>query len=173
MVKEKTLNRTEAKARLVNGAWLFAHTVLWHNQTFNDAEVELAKAEIENLILHPSLLVSREKFIAFCERVLLAYQYLQRNPNRYVPHPLKWLSPHYEHGYAGTKVWYLDMKHERQYIVIHRFELKVLAEAFYNFMLQANKEGYTKAKKALDAYANEDLKQVFNNLIINYTYGQA
>jgi hypothetical protein len=173
MVKEKTLNRTEAKARLVNGAWLFAQTILWHNQEFNEAEVELAKAEIENLILHPSLLVSREKFIAFCERVLLAYQYLQRKPNRYVPHPLKWLSPHYEHGYAGTKAWYLDMVHERQYIVIHRFELKVFAEAFYSYMMQTNKEGFQKAKKALTTYANEDLHQLFNNLIINYTYGQA
>lgn len=173
MVKEKFQNRTEAKARLVNGAWLFAHTLLWHTQDFNEAEIELAKAEIESIILHPSLFVSREKFIAFCERVLLAYQYLQRKENRYVPHPLKWLSPHYEHGYKGTRAWYLDMIHERQYIVIHRFELKVFAESFYCFMQQPTKESFQKAKKALNMYANENLKQLFNNLIINFNYGQA
>jgi hypothetical protein len=172
MVKEKTLNRTEIKTRLVNGAWLFAHTVLWHSQEFNEAEVELAKEEIEKLILHPSLLVSREKFIAFCERVLLTYQYLQRKPNRFVPHPLKWLSPHYEHGYAGTKSWYLDVIHERQYIVVHRFELKVLAESFYCFMMQPCKESFLKGKKALCAYADEEILQLYNNLIINHTYEQ-
>lgn len=170
MVKEKTQNRQETKARMVNGAWLFAHTLLWHNKEFNEAEIELAKQQIEKYIIHPSLLVSRENFIMFCERVLLAHQYLQRKEARFVPHPLKWLSPHFEHGYAGTKAWYLDMVHERQYIVVHRFELKVFAESFFLFMQQPYKESFQKAIKALTAYADEPLIQQFNNLIINYTF---
>jgi hypothetical protein len=170
MVKEKITNRQETKARLINGAWLFAQTLLWNNKEFNEAETELIKKQIESYIIHPSLIVSRENFIAFCERVLLAHQYLQRNTTRYVPHPLKWLSPHFEHGFAGTKAWYLDMIHERQYIVIHRFELKVFAESFYLFINQPNRESYQKAKKALSMYAPEDLQQAFNNLIINYNY---
>jgi hypothetical protein len=109
MVKEKITNRQETKARMVNGAWLFANTLLWHNKEFNETEIELAKQQIEEYIIHPSLLVSRENFIIFCERVLLAHQYLQRKEARFVPHPLKWLSPHFENGYAGTKAWYLDM----------------------------------------------------------------
>lgn len=171
MVTEKNqTNRQATKARLVNGAWLFAHTLLWANQEFNEAEVELIKQQIEELIIHPSLLVSRENFIMFCERVLLAHQYLKRNEARYVPHPLKWFSKHFEHGYAGTKAWYLDMLHERQYIVVHRFELKVFAESFYLFITQPIKESFQKAKKALNAYATEELKQQFNNLIINFNY---
>lgn len=170
MSNEKLKNRAETKARLVNGAWLFAHTLLWHGKEFNEAEVELAKHQIEEYIIHPSLLVSREKFIMFCERVLLAHQYLQRNENRFVPHPLKWLSPHFEHGYAGTREWYLDMIHERQYIVVHRFELKVFAESFLLFMQEPCTESYQKAIKALSAYAGKDLLQQFNNLIINCTF---
>ncbi|MBL7773607.1 MAG: hypothetical protein JNM95_12145 [Chitinophagaceae bacterium] len=170
MSNEKLHNRTETKTRLVNGAWLFAHTLLWHGKEFNEAEIEIAKQQIEECIIHPSLLVSREKFIMFCERVLLAHQYLQRNESRFVPHPLKWLSPHFEHGYAGTKAWYLDMVHERKYIVVHRFELKVFAESYYLFMQKPCRESFQKALQALKTYADETLIQQFNNLIINHTY---
>lgn len=171
MVTEKNqTNRQATKARLVNGAWLFAQTLLWHNKEYNEAEVELIKQQIEEIIIHPSLLVSRENFIMYCERVLLAHQYLQRNEARFVPHPLKWFSPHFEHGYSGTLSWYLDMVHERQYIVVHRFELKVFAESFYLYLQQSNKESFQKAKKALATYANADLMQQFNNLIINFNY---
>ena len=170
MTTEKLTNRQATKARMLNGAWLFAHTLLWANQEFNETEVELIKEQIEKEIIHPSLLVSRENFIMFCERVLLAHQYLQRNKTRFVPHPLKWLSPYFEHGYVGTKAWYLDMLHERQYIVVHRFELKVFAESFYLFMKHPTKESFQKAKKALSTYGDNDLQQAFNNLIINFNY---
>jgi hypothetical protein len=172
MVQERISNRQDTRVNLVNGAWVFAQTLLWPNDNFNEAETELAKVEIEKIILHPSNLVSRDNFIQFCERVLLAYQYLQRKPARYVPHPLKWLSPFYEHGYAGTNDWYLDMMHERQYIVIHRFDIKIIAESFYKYLSAPSKTTFQIGKEAIAKFAETTMLSIFNNLVINYSYGK-
>ena len=106
----------------------------------------------------------------FCERVQLTFQYLKKNHARFVPHPLKWLSPHFEFGYVGTENWYLDIAHERTYIPIHRFEIRVVAEAYLQFVGTATKDVYQKSKQAIQHYNTTDLLQAFNNAILNFKY---
>ena len=86
-------NRTNASTNtLVEGAWNFAYSLLWNNQNFNEVEIELAKNLLRDYFTKSNKPLS--KFVQFCERVQLAFQYINRKEGRYASHPLKWLSPH-------------------------------------------------------------------------------
>lgn len=153
---------------LAQAGWNLCKTLLWNSQEFNETEIELAQNLIEEFL--SKSLNTTQKFISFCERVELAYQYLQRNPTRFVPHPLKWLSPHFEYGFYGTKEWYLNMLQERACIPIHRFELRVMAEAYTQFIFQPTQEQYKKGKKAIAHYNTSDILQAYDNCILNFKY---
>lgn len=153
---------------LTHAAWNLCKTLLWSNQEFNETEIELAQSLIEKHLRKATN--ANIRFVSFCERVQLAYQYLQKNPNRYVPHPLKWLSPFYEFGFCGTKEWYHDLVHERILIPIHRFELRVMAEAYWQYVLEPTKEQYQAGKKAIAHYNKSDILQAYNNAILNFIY---
>jgi hypothetical protein len=163
-----TLRTKISKQEAVNGAWNFAYSLLWNNKHFNEAEIKLAKQLIQEMFEQTDKPLAT--FIMFCERVQLTFQYLKKNEARFVPHPLKWLSPHFEYGYIGTENWYLDMVHERLYIPIHRFELRVVAEAYLQFVGNATKENYQAGKKAIQHYNTTDLLQAFDNAVLNFKY---
>lgn len=162
-------NRRNPDAKtLVNAAWNLAKTLLWSNQEFNEAETELAK---ELIAIHFMTAKDEQQcFIAFCEKVQLAYQYIKRAEGRYAAHPLKWLNPLYEHGYYGLNDWYKDLKHERLYMPVHRFEIRVMAEAYYRFILSPVREMYQQGKKAIAHYDTGDILQAFNNAVLNFKY---
>jgi replication-associated recombination protein RarA len=169
MQQTQNINKRNPNAKyLAKAGWQLCQSLLWNNQQFSEAEIEMAQELIELYISKKAN--HAQRFIAFCERVQLAKNYLETNPTRFVPHPLKWLSPFFEHGFYGTKAWYLDMVQERKYIPIHRFELRVFAEAYLQYVLEPCKETYQISKKALAHYNNQDMMQVFNNTIINFNY---
>lgn len=153
---------------LAHAAWNFAYTMLWNNQPFNETEIQIAEQMLHDYFNATPNVATR--FVHFCERVLLAYQYLQRKQDRYIPHPLKWLSPHYEHGYRGTSEWHKDLLHERTYIPVHRFELRVLSEGYLRFVMAPTSENYHMGKQAVKHYTQGDLLQAYNNIILNYQY---
>lgn len=153
---------------LAKAGWNLCHTILWSNQEFNESEIELAQDLIEKHLLKAINVNAR--FVSFCERVQMAYQYLQQNPNRFVPHPLKWLSPFYEYGFCGTKDWYMNMVHERTLIPVHRFELRVMAEAYWQYVFEPTKEQYQQGKKAIMHYNTTEILQAYNNAILNFNY---
>ena len=152
----------------VDAGWVFCKTLLWNNHDFNDAEIELAKQMIAIYLVKADNL--KIKFIRFCERVQLAFQYINRKVGRYACHPLKWLNQFYEFGFYGTREWYLDLIHERKYIPIHRFELRVMAEAYVEYILNPSKEIYLIGKNAIEHYNKTDILQAFNNAVLNYNY---
>jgi len=153
---------------LVDGAWNLAYSLLWNNQDFNEAEIEMAKEMIRAYLVKSDKPLT--KFVMFCERVQLSFQYIKRNASRYAVHPLKWLNPHYEHGYIGTKDWYKELVHERAYIPVHRFELRVMAEAYLRYISSPTKETYSEGKKAIMHYNETDILQAYNNSILNFKY---
>jgi hypothetical protein len=170
METQNFTNKTNKKALFVNGAWNLANTLLWPTKTFNEVETDLVKAEISKLILTDSFVTTRANYIAFCERVIMAYQFITRDAKRFAPHPLKYFSPYFEHGFAGTNDWYMDVLHERCYIIVHRFDMRVLAESYCNYLFKSNKETFITGKEALANYASAELMQAYNNIIINHNY---
>ena len=164
-------NRTNASTNtLVEGAWNFAYSLLWNNQNFNEVEIELAKNLLRDYFTKSNKPLS--KFVQFCERVQLAFQYINRKEGRYASHPLKWLSPHFETGYKGTKDWYAELVQERSYIPIHRFELRVMAEAYLRFVASPTKESYQVGKQGIMHYNTTDILQAFNNAVLNFKYSK-
>lgn len=81
-------------------------------------------------------------FLVFCQRVLLARQYVNKSPDRFVPLPSLWLDRNYEHGFAGTKNWYAEIKAIRDSLPSFKAELKALAEAALEFSEEPSTKNY-------------------------------
>lgn len=108
-------------------AWIFARCLLWNSLEFSAQEEQRAQEQI--LALLNRCADPRKGFRAFCQRVLLAQQYLSRNDDRYLPLPTQWLHPGNEQGFAGTRNWLRRIETARASLPGHRQELKAMAEA--------------------------------------------
>ncbi len=127
-------------SKLVNTAWNFAYSALWNCTQFSTKEIDAAKEKIaEYLQLSKN---SEKAFLAFCQRVLLARQYVNNAPSRYIPLPSVWLDRNYEHGFAGTRAWYDEIKTVRDSLPAYKAELKALAEAALEFSEEPTTQNY-------------------------------
>jgi hypothetical protein len=108
-------------------AWQFAHCLLWNGLEFSVAEERRAQEQIHAL-LHAKG-DARKAFVSFCQRVLLAQQYLSRSEDRFLPLPTQWLHPGNEQGFSGTHNRLRRIETARVSLPGHRQELKAMAEA--------------------------------------------
>ena len=103
---------------LTDATWDFAHTILWGGFPFSEAEVKLAKLYIqeyyEEIPAEEFTATAHRHFTAYCERILLAKEYVNRFSHRYIPHPCIWLNKLNPKGFAGTKSWYLKNLERRK-----------------------------------------------------------
>lgn len=110
-INHKTRVHPAAIRLLTNATWDFAHRILWNNYPFSEAENELSKLYImqyyESIPAEEFTATAHKQFTAFCERILLAKEYVSRFTHRYIPHPCIWLNKMNPKGFAGTKAWYL------------------------------------------------------------------
>ncbi len=124
-INEKTaISQTQ---KLADTAWNFAYTALWNSIVFSNQETQAAKTMIKNIINSSKTPVKTYK--SFCQRVLLARQYVNNNPNRYIPLPTIWLDHENLTGYAGTESWYQNIQDIRASLPNYKNELKAFAEA--------------------------------------------
>jgi hypothetical protein len=112
---------------LIHTAWHLACTALWNNEVFSDKEKEEARSAIKHYLL--SATDAYQAYLMFCQRVLLARQYITKSSNRYMPLPSHWLDKNNETGFAGTSKWYDKIREVRASLPIYKIELKALAEA--------------------------------------------
>ena len=113
--------------KLTNIAWSFANTALWNSCIFSEKEIAAAKLNIAALLLaakNPT-----RSYNIFCQRVLLARQYVLASPTRFIPLPSVWLDNQNQLGFAGTKAWYLNIKKQRASLPNYKIELKALGIA--------------------------------------------
>jgi hypothetical protein len=120
-------NQQTKEGMLALTAWQFAHCLLWNTLEFSAEEVQRAQEQIHALLTARGDM--RKAFVAFCQRVLLAQQYLSRAEDRYLPLPTQWLNPGNEQGFAGTRNWLRRIETARASLPCHRQELKAMAEA--------------------------------------------
>ncbi len=104
---------------LTDATWEFAHSILWDGYPFSKAEVELSKLFIreyyEEIPAEEFTQTAHRHFTAYCERVLLAKEYVSRFAHRYIPHPIIWLNKENPKGFTGTKAWYLRNLEKRRH----------------------------------------------------------
>ena len=65
----------------------------------------------------------------FCQRVILARQYVLTSPVRYIPLPSVWLDKENALGFVGTKAWYLKIRDVRASLPNYKIELKAIGVA--------------------------------------------
>lgn len=126
--------------RLVHAAWNFAYTALWSKCIFSSLERERAKSAISGYLLqNPD---PEKAFYNFCQRVLLAKEFVGKAPGRFIPLPVHWLAANNPNGFAGTEAWLHQMLHKRSSLPLYRREWKALAEAVLEMASDASEKNF-------------------------------
>jgi hypothetical protein len=157
-----------ALEHLVNTAWNFAYCALWNSTQFSTREMDAAKERIcEYLTLARD---PRRAFLTFCQRVLLARQYVRSGAGRYVPLPSIWLDKDYEAGFAGTKSWYTEIRIMRSSLPNFKAEIKALAEAVLEFSEEPTVQNYQYWRTYFIDKEAPGLLQLFQVSAIHHLY---
>ena len=162
------LLQTQPIEHLVSTAWNFAYSSLWNSTQFSTKEVRAAKQNFEEyftLAKNP-----RNAFLSFCQRVLLARQYLTSNKGRYMPLPSIWFDKNNEYGFAGTKTWYAEIKAVRSSLPAYKEELKALAEAVLEYSEEPTVQNFTYWRTYFIERGTPGLLNLFQVTAINYHY---
>jgi hypothetical protein len=154
--------------QLVNTAWNFACTALWNDFAFSNKEAESAKRQIR-LFFEPSGNL-KKAYTVFCQRVLLAHQYLSNASNRFIPLPSVWLNPENEKGFAGTQQWYQKVYDARQSLPNYKIELKALAEAVFEVSIEPTQNNFHYWKNYFIERKTPGLLSLFLNTIANQQF---
>ena len=109
---EKGINEYRQQLqKLANIAWHIAYTALWNGQSFSIEEKQKALDAITSFINEgksPSAAFSQ-----LVQRVLLARQYVNTHPGKWVPAPAVWFSNENKNGFLGTERWLKDINTHR------------------------------------------------------------
>lgn len=159
----------------VNATWNFAKCVLWNKEYFTEAEVSLSKQYIrefyENIPAEKFNSSSKRYFIQYCERVLLAKNYIDRFAHRFIPHPCIWLDRNYNKGFAGTKYWYEQIQAGRIFNEDLLTGQRTLAELYAEYVLTNNTKVMQKAVEFFNS--NNKHLNIFSCCIANYQIQKA
>jgi len=149
-------------------AWNFAATTLWNDLVLSEKETEEAKLLIRDYLLRSDDL--RRSYLAFCQRVLLAHQYLKSASNRFVPLPSTWLHPENAKGFAGTKQWYEKVIEVRRSVPRYKIELKALAEAVWELAQEPTPNNFQYWRNYFIERKTPGLLPLFLNTIANQQF---
>jgi hypothetical protein len=153
--------------QLVNTAWNFAYTALWNTVQFSLKEIEKAKQQIAAWLQSEN---KEKTFIAFCERVLLARQYVNKNSGRYIPLPSVWLDSNNKLGFAGTQKWYDNMKNIRESLPAYKTEIRALAEAMLEISKEPSADNYRYWRTYFMDHHKPGLLNLFQTAAIQQLY---
>lgn len=126
---------------LTHAAWSFAHAALWSRYSFSAKEEKESKGFIRAFLskgCQPD-----KAFGAFCERVLLAKAYVERDVKRYVPLPSAWLDPNNPNGFAGTASWNQRLQDMRSSMPLYRIEWRALGEAIVEMAEEPSADNFS------------------------------
>ncbi len=154
--------------KLVSNAWNFSFTALWNNASFSEKEIAAAQAVIREFI---SAYKKPEKgYKDFCQRVLLARNYISGHAGRYIPLPSVWLNKENSTGFAGTKKWYKDILAVRSSLPDYKIELKALAEAVLEMQDESTSENYIYWRNYFLDKKAPGLLMLFQAIVANQQY---
>lgn len=165
------LFETSPIENLVSAAWNFAYSSLWNSTQFSAKEIRTAKEKIEEYF---SLAKSpRNAFLSFCQRVLLARQYVNGLKGRYMPLPSVWFDKNNEYGFVGTKDWYTQIKTVRTSLPNYKEEIKALAEAVLEYSEEPTLQNFTYWRSYFIEKGTPGLLNLFQVAAINQQYIRA
>lgn len=115
----------------------------------------------------------KAKFNELKERIQLVWDWMQRDSDRYIPIPSKYLDPTNPGGFSRTKLWHDKMKdnriklkesHERTMEFYGRWE--ALNKVLNRYLMDQNTDAYKRAKKYLEKN-NPEICDAFDIMVIN------
>lgn len=160
-IKENAKRREVPADTLVNNAWLCAYSSLWRNKIFSEKEITKAKELVRSYVTTAG--DPRFSYLLFCQRVLLARQYLATHENSFVPLPSQWLSYENNNGFRGTKSWMEKVLTIRTSLPDYKIELKAFAEAVLEMSLEPTLSNFTYWKNYFSSC--DELLNLFLNTI--------
>ncbi|MFI5195720.1 MAG: hypothetical protein ACHQD8_01400 [Chitinophagales bacterium] len=150
------------------GAWSFANTVLWPEQSFPKDELQLALQYIRHYF---ELARDKKKaFVAFCERIILTKRYITAQPGRFLPAPSVWFNYYYAHGFTGTKSWLEQIQAKRKDIPGYLQHISTVAEYYLLYIQRPSAKTFNSCRKKLLALKAYSLLQFFYNAILHFSY---
>lgn len=126
--------------QLVDTAWNFAYSCLWNMTTLSTKEVKAAKERIHEILTATKR--PRRRFVAFCQRVLLARQRLTTATGLELPLPSLWLDKEDDDGFEMTRSWLQEINSVRESLPYYEYEIKVMAEAILQFSDTPSAQNY-------------------------------
>ena len=126
------------KNPLTSIAWNVVRTALWDGCHLSQKEIEGARGAIDRLLKDEP----QKSFTVFCQRVLLAWQYINYASNRYASLPSTWLDETQPHGYKGTLAWYQKVEQLRQSLPLYKEELRAFPEAVLEMSADPTPDNY-------------------------------
>jgi hypothetical protein len=157
--------------KYVNATWNFAKSVLWSDQNFTSAEVNLCKDHIKEYyqLIPAEQFTERvnEIFTQFLERILLAKQYVDCFSHRYILHPCIWLDKGFAKGFTGTKDWYLKIRERRKINKSYAIEVKRTAELYAKYAVTYDVSVFPNAIKQLQGKQHDHLLKFLCRAIAN------
>ncbi len=112
---------------MVHAAWNFAHMALWSHNLLSKLEKDKARKAIRQYLLDSD--DPEQAYYNFCQRVLLAREYVAQGSHRFIPLPSQWLDTNNPNGFSGTEAWLDQMLDKRSSLPLYRREWKAIAEA--------------------------------------------
>ena len=112
---------------MIKAAWNITYTSFWNTWTLSSQEIRSSKSFIRNFICNAP--EAYPAYLEYCQRVLLAREYIIKNPDKYVPIPSIWFCTKNVNGFAGTARWFRNTQDIRRALPLYRNQFKALPEA--------------------------------------------
>ncbi|HWJ28977.1 MAG TPA: hypothetical protein VNS32_20710 [Flavisolibacter sp.] len=138
--EKEELKRTTNINYLTDIAWQLSSTALWNHAEFSDTEKEEARKAIRQYLL--SAKDFYQAYLIYCQRILMARQYILNHNMRLLVLPSRWLHPDNQQGFAGTLSWYQRLQEIRNALPLHKIELKAFAEALLEMKEEPTKANF-------------------------------
>ncbi|MFB6453791.1 hypothetical protein ACE38W_00865 [Chitinophaga sp. Hz27] len=155
---------TDHKA--VESSWLLAYSILWQHSRLSHKEVTDARYSLKEAMYTMPMPDRRRSFIMICERLLLTYRMVQKDPARWIDLPSIWFHPGYENGFTDTLSMYQQIALKRLEIRNYQQGLRVFATAYWKYTIDPSDEHLVKCSRKLLQLREYDLLQLWNNVIM-------
>jgi len=151
-------------------AWQVAYSVLWNNHILSEKEIANSKQSIREYFEGSTN--KYKSFLSFCQRVVLAKEYISRSSLRYVPLPSVWLDKNNAVGFAGTRSWYAEVVKKRESLPTHRTALRQFADWVLTFSENPTPECFSLAKLYLTGCNEPQLFNLFVQFAANLQFNK-
>ena len=161
---QKTVNNNSIDI-YTQAAWNLSYSAFWEQFDFSVIEIETAREFIHSFICNG--VDPYANYMAYCQRVLMAYSYIKNENEKYIPLPSKWFDKANDKGFIGTSRWMEVLNIKRKAIPLYRIELKAMAEAVLEMNEDPTVRNFRYWKSYLLDRKQEWLYSLFVSVVMN------